>query len=150
MKLHQISVFLENKPGQLKLACQQLADANINMVTLSLADSRQFGILRLITPEWEKALVVFQQAGFTSTVTEVLAVEVPNRPGGLLEVLNCVEAAGLNVEYMYAFSFGWEETAILIFRFNDPDAAIEALKSGGVNIIGIVDLFEKSGKSATK
>ncbi len=146
MKLHQISVFLENKPGQLKLACQVLAEAKINILTLSLADSRHYGILRLIAPEWEKAQSVFMGAGFTATVTEVLAVEVPNKPGGLLEVLECIGSAGLNVEYMYAFSFGWEEKAILIFRFNDPDAAIEVLKGNGVNIIGSIDLFEKGGK----
>ncbi len=146
MKLHQISVFLENKPGQLKLACQQLADANINIVTLSLADSKQFGILRLIAPEWEKAQAVFKLAGFTTHITEVLAVEVPNRPGGLVEILDCIDSAGLNVEYMYAFSFGWEEKAILIFRFDDPDAAIKALQGKDLNIIGSVALFEEGSK----
>src|SRR5512140_1800873 len=134
MKLHQISVFLENKPGQLKLACQQLADANINIVTLSLADSKQFGILRLITPEWERAQSVFQQADFTTHINEVLAVEVPNRPGGLLEVLDCIDLDRLNVEYMYAFSFGLEEKAILIFRFDNVDAAIKALQGKDLNI----------------
>lgn len=143
MKLNQISVFLENKPGQLKLACRHLADANINILTLSLADSKQFGILRLITPEWEKAQSVFQQAGFTTHITEVLAVEVPNRPGGLVEILDCIDAAGLNVEYMYAFSFGWEEKAVLIFRFDNADEAVHALQGKDLNIIGSVDLFDK-------
>lgn len=143
MKLHQISVFLENKPGQLKLACQQLADANINILTLSLADTKQYGILRLITPEWERAQSVFKQAGLTASITEVLAVEVADRPGGLLHILDSIEETGLNVEYMYAFTFGREGKAVLIFRFNDPDAAIEKLKINGINIIGSVDLFER-------
>jgi hypothetical protein len=146
MKLHQISVFLENKPGQLKLACQQLADANINILTLSMADSKQYGILRLITPEWERAQSVFKQAGLTSSITEVLAVEVADKPGGLLEILNSIDAASLNVEYMYAFTFGREDKAVLIFRFNDPDAAMEKLNKSGINIIGSVELFDQREK----
>jgi hypothetical protein len=142
MKLHQISVFLENKPGQLKLACQRLAEANINILTLSLADTKQFGILRLITPEWERAQAVFKQANLTANITEVLAVEVADRPGGLLKILESIDEAGLNVEYMYAFTFGREGKAVLIFRFDDPDAAIEKLKASGINIIASVDLFD--------
>ncbi len=144
MKLHQISVFLENRPGQLKLALRYLAEANINLSTLSLADSKQFGILRLITPEWEKAEGVFKQAGFTTRLTEVLAVEVPDRPGGLLEVLDCIEAAEVNVEYMYAFSCAGKEKAVLIFRFDDPDRALAALQEKGISLVGSTDLFERS------
>ena len=146
MKLNQISVFLENKPGQLKLACQRLAEANINILTLSLADSKQFGILRLITPEWERAQAVFKEANLTANITEVLAVEVADRPGGLLNILESIDEAGLNVEYMYAFTFGREGKAVLIFRFGDPDAAIEKLKASGINIIGGVDLFNRRDK----
>ena len=146
MKLHQISVFLENKPGQLKLACQRLAEANINILTLSLADSKQFGILRLITPEWERAQEVFKQANLTSNITEVLAVEVADKPGGLLDILGLIDEAGLNVEYMYAFTFGRDGKAVLIFRFNDPDAAIAKLKASGINIIGSMDLFDQKKK----
>ena len=146
MKLHQISVFLENKPGQLKLACQRLADANINILTLSLADTKQFGVLHLITPEWERARDVFKQSGFIASVNEVLAVEVADRPGGLVEILNAIEEAGLNVEYMYAFTFGDKGKAALIFRFSDPDAAVAKLKAGGINLIGKVELFARAGK----
>jgi hypothetical protein len=146
MKLHQISVFLENKPGQLKLACQRLAEANINIMTLSLADTSQYGILRLIVPEWERVQAVFKESGFTATVTEVLAVEVADRPGGLLEILNVIDEAGLNVEYMYAFAFGREGKAALIFRFSDPDVAVTKLKAGGINVIGKVELFARAEK----
>ena len=144
MKLHQISVFLENKPGQLKLACQRLADANINILTLSLADTKQFGVLHLITPEWERAQTVFKQSGFIASVNEVLAVEVADRPGGLVEILNAIEEAGLNVEYMYAFTFGHQGKAALIFRFSDPDAAIAKLTASGINIIDKVELFARA------
>jgi hypothetical protein len=143
MKLNQISVFLENKPGQLQAACQTLADANINILTLSLADTKQFGILHLIVADWERAAAAFKQAGFISSVNDVLAVEVADRPGGLVEILNAIEEAGLNVEYMYAFTFGAKGKAALIFRFSDPDAAIEKLKASGINIIASMDLFSR-------
>ena len=140
MKLQQLSVFLENKPGQLKRACDLLAQANINIQTLSLADTKQFGILRLIMPEWERAKTVLEAGSFVTKTTEVLAIEVADRPGGLAEILTQVEVAGLNVEYMYAFTFGREDKAVLIFRFDNPDKAIETLKAGGINVIGGVDL----------
>jgi hypothetical protein len=146
MKLHQISVFLENKPGQLKLACQRLAEANINILTLSLADTKQFGILHIITKEWERAQVVFEESGFIASVNDVLAVEVADRPGGLVEILNAIEGAGLNVEYMYAFTFGSKGKATLIFRFDDPDGAITSLKAREINIIDRVELFARAEK----
>jgi len=143
MKLQQLSVFVENKPGQLKRACDLLSKANINIQTLSLADTKQFGILRLIMPEWERAKTVLEEGGFVTKTTEVLALEVADRPGGLAEILTLVEAAGLNVEYMYAFTFGREDRAVLIFRFDNPDKAIETLKAGGINVIGGVDLYAR-------
>ena len=146
MKLNQISVFLENKPGQLKLACQRLAEANINILTLSLADTNQFGILHIITPEWERAQAVFKQSGFIASVNEVLAVEVADRPGGLVEILDAIDEAGLNVEYMYAFTFGNKGRAALIFRFDDPDIAISSLQASGINIIDRVKLFARAEK----
>jgi hypothetical protein len=144
MKLNQISVFLENKPGQLRMACRRLAEAGINILTLSLADTRQFGILHIITPEWEHARIVFKEAGFIASVNEVLAVEVADRPGGLVEILDVIEDAGLNVEYMYAFTFGNKGRAALIFRFDDPDAAISKLKAGNINVIDKVELFARA------
>jgi hypothetical protein len=143
MKLHQLSIFLENQPGQLRMACQLLADAGINILTLSLADTKQFGILRLIVKDWQEGQKVLEQAGFVLKVTEVLAVTVADRPGGLAEILKAIEAAGLNVEYMYAFAFGRNDKAVMIFRFDDPDAAVSRLQAKDVNFIGGVDLFKK-------
>lgn len=143
MKLHQLSVFLENKPGQLRMACELLAKAGINILTLSLADTKQFGILRLIVRDWNAALAVMEKSGFVTKVTEVLAVEVEDRPGGLAGILTAIDNAGLNVEYMYAFTFGRGDKAVMIFRFDDPDSAIEKLRDKGVNFIGGVDLFSK-------
>ena len=141
MKLQQLSIFLENKPGQLKKACDLLAQAKINISTLSLADTKEFGILHLLIKDWEQAKRVIERGGYTVKQTEVLAVEVDDRPGGLAEMLKPIEAAKLNIEYMYAFSTGRSGKAVMIFRFGDPDKAAAALQAAGVNVIDPVELF---------
>ncbi|MCC6144518.1 MAG: ACT domain-containing protein [Candidatus Hydrogenedentes bacterium] len=144
MKIHQLSVFLENKPGRLSEACQALANAGINILTLSLADTAQFGILRLIVEDWEKAKSVLEGAGTVVKVTEVVATEVADRPGGLAEVLEALESGGINIEYMYAFTFRNEDRAVLVFRFSDPDGALRVLQSKGVNVINGVELYGRA------
>ena len=146
MKIKQLSIFLENRPGRLSAPCEALAKANINILTMSLADTRQFGILRLIIREWEKAKQVLEEAGCVVNVTEVVAIEVADRPGGLAEILRIIEKAEINVEYTYAFTFGRGNKAILIFRFEDPDAAIETLQKQGVNVVASVELYEQGEK----
>jgi hypothetical protein len=141
MKIHQLSVFLENKPGQLRAACAEATGAAINIVTLSLADTEQFGILRLIVQDWEKAKATFERAGFVVKVTEVLALEVADEPGGLSRILEIVDRAGLNIEYMYAFTEKRRGKAALVFRFENPDAAQEVLKANGINMLRDVELF---------
>ena len=141
MKIQQLSVFLENKPGQLRTACDVLARAGINLVTLALADSEQFGILRLIVQDWQKAKIVLEQADCVVKVTEVLAIEVADRPGGLAQILAIVDHAGLNIEYMYAFTEKRGDRALLVFRFTDPDAAVPVLLGNGINPIQPVELF---------
>lgn len=140
MKLHQLSVFLENKPGQLKALCHALAAADLNIQTMTLADTKEFGIVRMILHDWERARSVLEQAGFITTISEVLALEVADRPGGLAEVLSIIDETKLNVEYMYAFTFGRHNKAILIFRFDDADTALERLKDKGINVVGSVEL----------
>jgi len=146
MKLQQVSVFLENKPGRLSIPCKALADAGINLLTLSLADTQQFGILRLIVRDWQRAKEVLEKAGCVARVTEVVAIEVADRPGGLAGVLEIIERAGVNIEYMYAFTFRSEDKAVLVFRFDDPDQAIEILQAKGVNVIGSVELYDRVEK----
>lgn len=143
MKLQQLSIFLENKPGQLKGAIDLLARANVNILTLSLADTKQFGILRLLVGDWERAKAVLDEGDYVAQMTEVLALEVADRPGGLAELLAHVEAAGLNIEYMYAFTSSRGDKAVMIFRFDDPDKALERLKAGGVNVVGGVELYAR-------
>ena len=141
MKIHQLSLFLENKPGQVRPPCEALAKAGINIVTLSLADTKQFGILRLIVQDWQKAKTVLEAAGCVVNVAEVLAVEVPDQPGGLVRILDVVDRAGLNIEYMYAFTEKRGGKALLVFRFTDPDAALRTLKASGVNIVANINLL---------
>lgn len=144
MKLNQLSVFLENKPGRLSAPCKALAEAGINILTLSLADTQQFGILRIIVRDWQKAKAVLEKAGNVVNVTEVIAVEVADRPGGLGDVLQVIEKAGVNLEYMYAFTFRSEDKAILVFRFEDPDAAARLLESSGINVLADSELYGRA------
>jgi hypothetical protein len=142
MKLHQLSLFLENKPRQLRLPSKALAEAGINILTMSLADTQQFGILRLIVEDWQKSKEVLESAGCVVNVTEVLAIEVPDRPGGLDEVLSVVEQHDLNVEYMYSFTFHRGDKAVLVIRFEDIDTAIGAMKTGNANMVEPKALFK--------
>ncbi|MCX7591815.1 MAG: ACT domain-containing protein, partial [Kiritimatiellae bacterium] len=98
MKIKQLSLFLENKPGHLSAICRTLARANINISTLSLADTEQFGILRLIVQDWQRAQKVLEDAGFVVNVTDVVAMVVDDRPGGMAEILEILEKARTNIE----------------------------------------------------
>ncbi len=144
MKIQQISLFLENKPGHLNAICRTLAEAGINIVTLSLADTQQFGIVRLIVEEWQKAKEVLEAAGYVVNVREVVAAAVADRPGGMAEILDVIGRAGVNIEYMYAFTFRHGKEAVLVFRFDNPDRAIDALKAAGRDVLDAVSLFSKS------
>ena len=137
MKLKQISVFLENKPGSVSLPCKALADAGINIVTLTLADTKDFGILRLITKDWEKAYDVLKSAKFAVSLSDVVALEVDNTPGGLSGVLDILNRNGINAEYLYASVFGVHNRAVLLFRFDDPDEAVRKISAeSGIHIVG--------------
>lgn len=135
MKITQLSVFVENAPGHILAPCRALADAGVNIRALSLADAQTFGILRMIVSDWRKAAKILEEAGFSVKATEVLAVEVPDCPGGLSQVLGALQDSSVNIEYMYAFPFGRGEKATLIFRFDNPDAAIATLQSSGISLI---------------
>ena len=142
MRIPQLSLFLENTPGHMIVPCRLLADAGISVVTLSLADTGQFGILRLIVREWQRAQEVLEAAGWAVAVTEVLAIEVDDRPGGLVELLGLFEQAGIGVEYMYAFTARLGNRAVLVFRFANLDAAISALTHAGINPVSPITLYD--------
>ena len=135
MKVEQISIFIENKSGRLAEITRILGEADINIRALSLADTSDFGILRLIVNDGEKAKQVLKERGFTVNKTEVVAVEVPDRPGGLSAILQALDAEKINVEYMYAFVERCGGNAVIIFRFDETDKAITVLKSNAFNIL---------------
>jgi hypothetical protein len=141
MKIQQLSVFLENKPGALTLPCRLLARAGLNLVTLSLADTQQYGILRLIVRDWQKAREILEQNGCVVKITEVVALQVADRPGGLLEILEVLERGQVNVEFMYAFTAKQGDQAILVFRFTDPDQAIRILQSANMRLVDPVEVL---------
>jgi hypothetical protein len=144
MKIRQLSLFLENRPGQLRIPCKILGDAGFDVLTMSLADTQQFGILRLVVKDWEKAKKVLEEAGVVVNVTEMLAVDVPDHPGGLAEVLEGFEKASLGVEYMYPFARGGFAT--LLFRVEDPDRAERILAENGVRLVPSAELFARAGR----
>ena len=135
MKIKQISVFLENRSGRLAGVLGILSGVGANIRALSLADTNDFGILRLIVDKPEESLAALKAANFTVRSTDVLAVEVPDRPGGLQSILQVLSAADVNVEYMYAFVTRKTEKAVVIFRFEDADEALTALKAAGVSVL---------------
>ena len=136
MQIRQISIFLQNEPGQLSRICRDLADADINIATLSLADTSDFGIVRMIVDDHEKAKEVLSTKGHLVNVREVIGVCVPDRPGGMGEVMTVLDKAGVNIEYSYAFAFHKGEKAVLVFRFSDNDKAEAALKAAGYTTLG--------------
>lgn len=135
MKIQQLSLFSENRPGHLIAPCRLLAREGIDMQALSLADSQRFGILRIIVSDWQRAKTLLEAGGFIVRVTEVVAIEVPDHPGGLSAVLDLFEGSSVNIEYMYAFPVVRGDKAVLIFRFDQPDAAIETLCRGGIQVL---------------
>ncbi|WP_319544136.1 ACT domain-containing protein [uncultured Pseudodesulfovibrio sp.] len=135
MKVDQLSIFLENRAGRLAEVTRILSEAGVNIRALSLADTSDFGILRLIVSDFAKAKDTLKEAGFTVGRTSVVAVEVSDDPGGLHRILSMLQDAGINVEYMYAFVQQSGDSAVLIFRFDRTDQGIELLQKNNITII---------------
>jgi len=143
MFVKQISLFIENRSGRLAAACRALAEKEINILALSLADTEDFGILRLIVSDPDAAVQHFRDVGFTLVANDVLAVEVEDKPGGLYSILQVLEKNEVNVEYMYAFSSIKTGRAALIFRFEDNESAIKVLNEAGIGVMNKVDVLGK-------
>ncbi|BBO73331.1 amino acid-binding protein [Desulfosarcina widdelii] len=135
MQVEQISVFLENKSGRLSEVTAILTESNVNIRALALADTSDFGVLRLIVDDTQKAISTLKNNGFTVGKTHVVAVEVADRPGGLHEILTMLHEAAINVEYMYAFVRTSGDNAVMIFRIEEDQKAVDLLQSKGVNVI---------------
>lgn len=145
MTLQQLSLFLENRPGTLVQPVRALGDAGINLLSLHVADSSEFGILRLIVREVDKARDVLVKAGCIVNITDVLALDVPDSPGGLAGVLDVLDRAKLEIEYVYPFTAAPRgNRAALIFRFEDTPKAIDTLKAAGVQLLDIEALVARA------
>ena len=143
MKLKQLSLFLENRPGQLRAPLEALGRANIDLLTMTLADTTQFGILRFIVADPERAKQVLEAEGMVVNVTDVVPIQVDNQPGGLAAVLASIEEAGLGVEYLSDVAArATPDKAAIIFRFEDPDLALAALKKAGVRVLSSEELLK--------
>jgi hypothetical protein len=135
MQVEQISVFMENRAGRLAEITRVLGKAGVNIRAFSLADTSDFGILRLIVNDNDKAKAALKKHGFTVGKTNVVAVEVEDRPGGLNHILELLSKEDINVEYMYAFVQHTGENAVIIFRFDDIDAAVKLLLNNNVKVL---------------
>jgi hypothetical protein len=135
MILTQISVFLENKKGRLAEVTALIARQGINIRALSLADTADFGVLRLIVNDPDKCFSVLRDGGFVAQKTEVIAAEVADRPGGLQRILGIFESHGINIEYMYAFVEKKSDNAIVVFRIDQPALAVKALEAEGITVL---------------
>ncbi len=128
MRINQVSVFLGNTPGRLESMCKSLADAGVNLETLTITESADHGIVRMIVSDADKAVEALTSQGFTPKKVEVLAVEVDDTPGALLAVLQKTREAGVNVEYMYDMTKPSASRPMMIMSFKDIDAAEKVLK----------------------
>jgi hypothetical protein len=141
MHVQQISVFLENKAGRIAEVTSVLSEIGVNIRALAMADTSEFGVLRLLLDDNQKAEKALKNRGFTVGKTDVVAVEVEDKPGGLHHILSLLQNESINVEYMYAFVRQSGSNAVMIFRFDQVDAAVKRLKEGGVKVIEGGELY---------
>ena len=142
MAIRQLSIFVENKKGRLMEITKMLAESNINMRALSIADTRDFGILRLIVDDTDKACVVLGENGVMVKVTQIAAVELPHRTGSLNAALTVLADAGINIEYLYAFLSSSGQGAYVVLRVADNEAAEKVLTDAGYNVLTDEDAIE--------
>ncbi len=140
MKITQISVFLENRKGRLYEVCSLLGSHGINIRALTVAETESFGVLRIVVDRSDKAIQVLRDNSFAANFTEVVAVEVGDRPGGLASVLEVFSDNDVNVEYMYGFIEKFSDKALLVFRFENPDLAQEILVKHGISVVSAQEI----------
>jgi hypothetical protein len=140
MKITQISIFLENKQGRLSQVCALLGSHGINIRALTIAENDEFGILRLVVDKAEEAVRMLKDNGLVAQMTDIVALEVDDTPGGLAAILKVFSENGLNVEYMYGFVEKKTDKALMVFRFDDTDAALKILSEKGLRIVSKDDI----------
>lgn len=140
--VEQLSVFLENSPGRLAQMCRALGDAGVNMRALMVAETGEYGVVRVLCDHPRRARGVLEAAGFAVSLTAVIAVEVPDKPGGLADVVEAFQAEGVNIEYAYCFVEPSGDAAVYIFRVEDPDLAGKVMERSGFGVAGPGVLYE--------
>ena len=135
MFVKQVSIFLENTKGSLKKVTALLRDNGIDLIALSIADTRDFGILRTIVSDTDRAVEIIREAGYAAKLTDVLAVAVPDRPGGLNDVLELLDEAGIAIEYLYSFVRTSGDHALIIFRVEELERASGVLEGAGIKLL---------------
>lgn len=137
--IEQITVFLENREGRLAKMCRCIADAGVNMSALTIADTSEYGVVRIVCDDPAKAVEALEAGGYRAIATKVVAVAVPNRPAGLAELLDVLDKLDLNIEYGYCFSLRGDQ-AVDVLRFQDADKAAEVIKAAGFTLLELDDL----------
>jgi len=135
MEIKQISVFLENNAGRLGEVTRVLAEAEINIRAISIADTADFGILRLIVNNWENALKALNKAGFTTRVSDVVAVEIEDTPGSLARVMDLFRKTMVNIEYLYASLEGKTGKAVVIFKLEEHEKGLQIIRENGLPMV---------------
>ncbi len=135
MLVKQLSVFMENRPGRLFNLTNTLGKEGIDFITLSIADTKDFGIVRFIARDNEKAYKILKNAGFTVGITELIGVEVSDRPNALAEVVALMDEEKINIEYLYSFVLTSQNTAKILMRIEDTDRAIKLLQEKGIKLL---------------
>ena len=134
MRVQQISIFLENRAGRLKDVCALLGQNSINIRALTVAETETFGVLRIVVDDTDKAMEALKTGSYTANITQVVVVEIDDQPGGLAKVLDVLDENSINIEYLYAFVEKKVDKAMVVFRFEAPEKAIETLKANDINI----------------
>ena len=135
MRITQISVFLENRKGRLYDVCSLLGENNINIMALTIAETENFGVLRIVVNKPEEAIKLLKEKGFAANITDVVIAEVEDKPGGLAKVLKILNDNNINIEYMHALLGKQADKSFMVFRFDNPDQAIKVLLNNKINII---------------
>ncbi len=140
MLIKQISVFLENTPGRLAKLTKILAENEIDIIAICIADTTDFGILRCIVDDPDKAVDVLVKNNFTASTTKVMAVELSDKPGGLAQVLEYLSGENISIEYVYSFVRSRKDKALILFRVSEPEKAVAILQKNGVKILCMDDI----------
>ncbi|HEX2944559.1 MAG TPA: ACT domain-containing protein [Clostridia bacterium] len=142
MFVKQISIFLENKSGRLSEVTKTLGENNIDISALSIADTTDFGILRLIVNNPEKAEQILKAEGFTVSATSVIAIGVQDKPGGLAKALDVLDKEQIGIEYMYAFVSKSEDEALVILKVAEPEKAVDTLQANGISVLSSSQVYK--------